>query len=441
MAQSPFGPDTVPPGYTDPNFNVEAQGLARKRAITNAILARSLQPPQPQPANGGLTVPISPLQGLSGLVQQYFAARAGQDIDSQEQKLAQQYQTGRQKELQDFLTNPTAPGADTALAASNYPQNAAVGKAAYEARLKGMLTPGERYKTIMGSDAYSPESKVAFSLALRNASQGGVVDPDSLLQSAPKVHVSNENIVNYTDPNNPTVKNIAQQFSPVTQIPGQNGPMDVQTNLATGKIEPVDKSTKQTITVGETGAVANAKQQAALMGEAVKSGRDLAVNAVGDMRILGAATGAYNQGVITGTGAQLRTSLGKALETFGMKSPDPKISNTDFFAKQMAGRLLAHSSELKPMSDPDRQFLNEVYGGAGMTDSSLRRLIQLGIDQNSAIIAEHNGRVEDYAGTEGSLPGMAKILRVPAPPVPKLRDVPAGPQPRGTLVPFNGQLQ
>lgn len=440
MAQ-PFGPDIVPSGYSDPNFNVEAQGLARQRAIANAIMARSLQPPAPQPANGGLTVPISPLQSLSGLVQQYFAGRAGQDVDQQEQNLATRYSQGEQAELQKFLANPNAPGADIAAAASNYARVRAVGEAAYQNRLKQTVGPKDIYEGITKISGADPQSQAAAMVAAR---QPGGTAPETLVAPKKEFHVTNENIVTGT-PENPNVKYIGPTFTPPVMTESPAGAFLGQSDTRSQEVKPVQKSPVTNIinSPENKAAVAVATGQADLLKEAAKDSHKGAMDALGDLRILSPAIDAYNRGIFTGMGQGINTAAGKFLEAIHMKSPDSSVSDTDFFAKTMASRILKHTAELRPMSDPDRQFLEGILGGKNVTDSTLRRILDLGVQNNMQALQDHAALVEKYSGAEGSIPGFKNIYSVPSPTVPKLRELPQGPQPLrgGTMLPFSGEVQ
>ncbi|OGT54240.1 MAG: hypothetical protein A3E01_00185 [Gammaproteobacteria bacterium RIFCSPHIGHO2_12_FULL_63_22] len=77
--------------YADiPELSAEAQALARRRKIAEAMMAQSQQPLESMGQAGGAPVPISWTQGLAKMAQAYFAGQQGKELDTADKGLATQ---------------------------------------------------------------------------------------------------------------------------------------------------------------------------------------------------------------------------------------------------------------------------------------------------------------------------------------------------------------
>lgn len=273
MPVEAFGPDTQPGGYP-PELNIEAQSLARKRALANALLGRSLQPLQEQPPVGGIAVPISPLQGIAGLLQQYFAGKGGQNVDTQEAALGQRYAQSQQASLERLMKGSPTEDRELMQAAGGYGPQAKVAAAMLEARNKaryeGMISP----KALLTAPDTSVSSRA-------DAINGGGV---SVLRPKPTTAISEGQVISTTPGEIPGVlADLGRTYS--NQVtPSPKGPVLTRTQSGTGKTEAIEHapSTSVTANVGIAGPKAgatkifeDASKTVSDLGQAARAGQNI----------------------------------------------------------------------------------------------------------------------------------------------------------------------
>ena len=109
--------------------------------------------------------------------------------------------------------------------------------------------------------------------------------------------------------------------------------------------------------------------------------REKALEGLSSLRGIRQARNLLDQGMITGTGADFRVGLGKALNTIGFNFEEDAIANTEAFtaaqAKQVANILSAFGAG-SGLSDADRIFAVRAAGGdINMTEEAIRRILDL----------------------------------------------------------------
>jgi hypothetical protein len=77
-----------------PELQLQAQQIARRRAITDMLLMRGMTPPAHPTGYNGQPVPMSPLAGLAPLLSGILAARGSSSADQASTELSQKYSTG-----------------------------------------------------------------------------------------------------------------------------------------------------------------------------------------------------------------------------------------------------------------------------------------------------------------------------------------------------------
>jgi hypothetical protein len=104
------------------------------------------------------------------------------------------------------------------------------------------------------------------------------------------------------------------------------------------------------------------------------------------------------EGIITGTGADIRLSLGKLLVTAGIVSDDENlVANTEAFLAN-AGALVADVIEAfgsgTGLSDADRKFAQQMAAGtATITEDAIKRILRLQARATQRKIEMHNKRM------------------------------------------------
>lgn len=98
----------------------------------------------------------------------------------------------------------------------------------------------------------------------------------------------------------------------------------------------------------------------------------------------------------TGSGAEAKLAIGKALQSAGIKLDPDALRNTELLGSQLAQRTLnsIRASGLgagQGFTDKDREFLASAVGGSiALEGASLRRLIELDNKAAQATIRKHN---------------------------------------------------
>jgi hypothetical protein len=119
-----------------PELQGEAAALHRRRALADMLMLRAIQP-MPQPTGyGGIPVPISPLAGLSHMVQMGLGVRAGSGVDQGEAALAGRYSSGLEQattEMQDAMSKGDFKTAGSV--ASRWPALKSVATALFQQQL------------------------------------------------------------------------------------------------------------------------------------------------------------------------------------------------------------------------------------------------------------------------------------------------------------------
>lgn len=438
-------------GQLPPELQAQAMALNRRQMLTQMLMQRSQQPIGVPQNKGRLESAISPLAPLAQVAQALMAGKMAQQGDQDQAQFGKDYNSSLAQAIRNYDTTrmgqPAQPGAPAhgpiegaASPSAQTPPSAAVpgdqrgaviqamtsgfpalqeiGKMDLTALNKNALTPENM---LQNAEKYDPKSFTEAMTAYRMGDPGW----QSKLVAKPGVHVVDGQIVETPVGGQPKVTgDFSAQFdknpdgSPkITMIKGADGQMEpYQRSLKDGKLYKLDNAPKQTVTVqGQKFRSKWEDEQAGLVAGSLKGSAEAAKQATGDLNLLKTAINTYNQGINTGSFVDARTAIGKAAETAGIVSPDPKVSNTDYFAKTMAQRILQHTKDLRPMSDSDVNLLKDLLAGKDMTDSSLRRLLELGVDSAQQIIAGHNASVGKAVGLEGTVPGFQDFMTVNGP--------------------------
>jgi hypothetical protein len=92
----------------NPDMQLEAQDISRRRALADMLTANSLKPIDPMQNSGKYITPISPVQGLAQLGQALLAAHSNDVVRGEERDLGQRSQA-RMTELLEGTSQPLQP--------------------------------------------------------------------------------------------------------------------------------------------------------------------------------------------------------------------------------------------------------------------------------------------------------------------------------------------
>lgn len=123
------------------------------------------------------------------------------------------------------------------------------------------------------------------------------------------------------------------------------------------------------------------------------------------------------EGIISGTGANFRTSLNKALNTLGFDYNEDVIANTEAFAAAQAAQvaqIIKAFGAGTGLSDADREFALKASGGdIRMSEGAIRRILKINLEASRNIIKNYNKEAETLDPREMGLPYNTLTVEVP----------------------------
>lgn len=123
------------------------------------------------------------------------------------------------------------------------------------------------------------------------------------------------------------------------------------------------------------------------------------------------------EGIISGTGANFRTSLNKALNTLGFDYNEDVIANTEAFAAAQAAQvaqIIKAFGAGTGLSDADREFALKASGGdITMSEGAIRKILKINLEASRNIIKNYNREAETLDPREMGLPYNTLTVEVP----------------------------
>lgn len=348
------------------DFQTENEAIKRRQAIAQAMMMQGLQQQGgTEFAPGGFAVKRSPLEGIAKMAQTYFGAKGIKGGDDELKALKEQ-ERARVAEAMDSYTQATTPqpeipmppdeiGGGPGLPARN---PSAEDKRAAAMKLMGSVgDPRDAAKLLVADAMKTPEVKAykPGDVLYKDGKQVGSI-PDR--------------------PERPVVAPSAVREYEFAKTQGYQGTFEQwQTNQRKAGATRVNVSSSTEKKYGEQFAGFTAKADVDLLDSARKAPA-LAERANRIKETL--ATGK----VITGAGADMRLSLGKALNLVGASDAET-IANTETLATSMAQNTLdaIKASGLGSgtgFSNADRDFLEKAVGGKiNLEAATINRLADL----------------------------------------------------------------
>jgi hypothetical protein len=161
--------------------------------------------------------------------------------------------------------------------------------------------------------------------------------------------------------------------------------------------------------------------------------RKRADSALSQLQTVDTARDLLDRGVITGTGANFRLGLHRALSTAGLVNGD-KVENTEAFMATMGRQTLDLVKGLgagSGISNADREYAEKIAGGnIDMSEAGIRRLLDINDRASRASIDSYNTRVQPLLTDENVPSFMRGNLTIAPPPVRERKPPPeATPEP------------
>lgn len=134
------------------------------------------------------------------------------------------------------------------------------------------------------------------------------------------------------------------------------------------------------------------------LGKQLIEGRQAAQDAVLSLQSNAEAKKLLDSGIITGAGANIKLTLGKALQTIGVNMSDDPISNSEAYISSRAletGRLIKNFGSGTGLSDADREYAMKAAGGSiSLNETSIRKILDINERASRNLIARHNASVD-----------------------------------------------
>ena len=123
-----------------------------------------------------------------------------------------------------------------------------------------------------------------------------------------------------------------------------------------------------------------------------------ALDAVNSKRVLAEGLRLVNQGIYTGSAANIKLSFDKWLQEAGINVGGRKATNTDTFASLMGlqvGKIIKAFGSGTGLSDADREYAEKIAGGRiTLTGDAIRKLIDINNRLADFAIFEYNSQTE-----------------------------------------------
>jgi hypothetical protein len=397
-------------GGLPPDLAAQALTLRRKQAIAQALLQQGLPPIQPLPSQGRFATPISPFQGAAQLMQAYKGQQGIGEGERGFRGLGEEYNKRLTEGVQSYMKQRMGgPETPTELRPDGPPLPAtpgdplgaatgAIGSGVGPLQKLGFADIAAMNKNVMTTKDWLPLARYFEPKSVVTASMSG--DPRAL-QLKPDIKQHEGQFFDFSDPRNPVpLKDLTRVWTPETRQ-GPGGPILGQVQAGTQKFEAVEKTPKVTVSVDTRGATALATHLGTNAAKQVDDSFSSARDAAADLNILQNAINAFSEGVRTGSLAGIRNEVSKFAQTAGFRSTDPRVAPSDIMFRELAGRILKHTKELRPMSDTDRKYLEEIKAGKGLDDAGMRRFFELSVKTNQQAISRHS----ELISKSSKLPG------------------------------------
>lgn len=142
-------------------------------------------------------------------------------------------------------------------------------------------------------------------------------------------------------------------------------------------------------------------------------------SALNQLQTVNIARDLLDKGVITGTGANFRTTLHRALSTAGLVNGD-QVANTEAFVSTMGRQTLELVKQLgagSGISNADRDYAEKVAGGnIEMSEPGIRRLLDINEKASRNLITRYNDKVKPLLSDSNVPSFMRGNLMIEPPP-------------------------
>lgn len=256
----------------------------------------------------------------------------------------------------------------------------------------GERTNASRERVGAGNNAATMGAAATHAAATRDAATTRASAPTQLMRDLAAAGI---------DPNSPEGKRIiAEHYNKPT------GPTTLMRDLEAAGIDPKSPQGQELIARHYGKPVAEVNVDTAqkplygelgkFFGEDVGKSREIAGDAAKTLQSADTAEELLNKGIISGTGANFRLGLSRALAGAGLIKGD-KVEYTEAFMAEMGRQTLTLVKQLgsgSGISNADRDYAEKVAGGnIELSEAGLRRILEINKRAAKTAIEQHNKKV------------------------------------------------
>lgn len=396
--------------FTAPNYDYDAQAqdLARRQKIAEAMQAQSLSPMElPQQAG----VRASPLAAVAKIVQAYVANKQMGDLKGERQSMADRYKTEGQEGLQRFFDTITPKSVPL----DNFAGEEGPLQTPDPATAGTFTQPGNQRKAVLEAMASNHPM----------LQQIGAAQLPGLLKGSPsKDHVINNKLVRVPEGGGPTVlgdfndPKVKELWGPVEEVgKGPDGkPITGQKNLETGQIRftPAGTNVKVETNVGDKSGVKFGEELGKARAKQISDSYDKVKDVPQTLTTLNDAATNLAAGIKSGALGEVQLTIAKLGKSLGIGNGDPQMANTETFRASMAQSVLAILKTLRPASDKDVEYAEKAAGGKiTLDDKTMLRLINSARAAGYNTFLDHDRLLERSMALPGGKEAGVEQFRIP----------------------------
>jgi len=197
------------------------------------------------------------------------------------------------------------------------------------------------------------------------------------------------------------------------------GGLQGQRNRRTNEWKPADTRPQTTVNTNVTPQVNIPGEDSFSKGlgtatvEAIQGARTQAQSGLGTIQATRRIQDLLDSGVITGTGAELRLSLNRALATAGLID-GKRVTNTEQLLAEISNNVLARTEQMKGvLTDRDIEFLKDAAAGRiSLTPETIRRVAEISERGSGQLVENYNSMVRPLEGMQNVPQAARNVFRV-----------------------------
>lgn len=398
------------------NYDTEAESIAQKQKIAEAMQAASMTPMQQAQSMGPMASQTSWTNVLAKLVQAYAGVKGQEKAKEDKSALGQRYSSDLAEGMQAY--DKTARG-------YSMPGDTPLPEGVDGPVRQPEMVKADPRKAVM--DAMASNHPVLRDFAMKQMAEQakGAWTPEKLAHFANPADV-------VKNPNDPSTWTGKPNLTPVT--PG-SAILDTNSNkfVAPGGPQPsrelingdmyqtapsgaklLNDAPKVSIDMGGKAADKFATKLSEARAETLTKSYEATKGLPQTLATLDEASASLRDGIKSGIAGEVGLTLAKLGKALGFGDVSPEIANTEAFRSQMAQSTLEVLKTLRPASDADVKYAEKAAGGSiTLDDKTMMRLIDSSRAATASKLYNHNQLLESNKKASGAIPEDLDTFNIP----------------------------